>query len=588
VISNLKKLVKNLIRSFSKSTQRFPETLAMAAGFVLVGIMLNRMEYTDTPEYLLEQARLNRWLLTFILGAPLFALGKLVLERLGESVKKRLVIDSILVALLAVFYQTIPEKLYQEFMVRDLLLNLAAYLGFLIAPYFYKRDNFSRYSLKVLTQFFITLFFSGVLYGGLNGIIFTLDQLFELNLNYRIYMDIYLITVGFFAVPHFLGNINPVTEDMDEAYYPQVWAILFSYIVIPLLSIYTLILYAYFIRLVVMREFPINILTHLVVWYGLISVVVLFFVEKLREKNDYLRRFHEIFPKAILLPLGLLFTAISARILDYGVTPARYFVVVAGIWILASVVYIGFSKKTRYPFVVLGAIVVVLVAAYGPLSAFNLSFNNQLERFESLLRENALLKEGAIEKNPELDLEVQSEISEFLRYFDNNHDQRQIDFLPEDFSYYEDTLEVFGFEHQYGYPSKFEDETMIEYYTFDRFDMVVPTSGEGFFTELNLEFARDSSVSGNEVTFEYTAKTEELALKYRDEVLGVVNVVELIEDYHEDREGIQPGTLEEATLTFEFPGAKVDLIIRNIFYNPSGEPEMKYGHFNGFVFLELK
>jgi len=589
MIKHLKTLIKGLIRSLNRSTRRFPETLVMAAGFVIVGIMLNRMEYDVSPEYLLNQARLNRWLITFILGAPLFALGKLILERLGVSLKKRLLVDGAIVAFLLVFYQTVPEELYQEFMLKYFLLNLAVYLGFLAAPYFYQRENFSRYSLQVLTQFFITVFFSAVLYGGLNGIIFTLDQLFELNLNHRIYLDVYLITVGFFAVPHFLGNLKGIDEEMDPGYYPQVWAVLFSYIVVPLLSIYTAILYAYFIRLVILREFPINILTHLVVWYGIIGVVVLFFVEKLRERNDYLKRFYQIFPKAILLPLGMLFTAIFSRIADYGFTPARYFVVITGSWILLSMLYMGFTKKTRYTFVVLGAMVVILVSAYGPVSAFNLSFNNQLHRFETLLVKTGMLAEGEIQRNPELPVEDQREINEFLRYFDNNHDQRTLYFLPEEFNYYEDSEEVFGFRYEYYYPDKFEDTGMIEYYSFDRFDLVMPVTGRDVFAELNLEFSQDMTVSGDEMRFEYDSGTRDLALVYKDDLLGVVNMVDFVTDYDEDRGGTPPATTAEATVTFDFPEARVEFFIKNIFYNPADEEGMKYGgHFNGLLFIEFK
>ena len=141
-------------------------------------------------------------------------------------------------------------------------------------------------------------------------------MVFELNIDNDIYFDVFIIVAGLFSVTHFLGHVLETDILIDEKYYPPVLKVLFVYIIIPLISIYTLILYAYFVRLIILREFPINILGHLVVWYGLISVILLFFINRIKSVNAYTEKFYKFFPVAIMLPLAMLFAAVVNRIAD--------------------------------------------------------------------------------------------------------------------------------------------------------------------------------------------------------------------------------------------------------------------------------
>ena len=114
-------------------------------------------------------------------------------------------------------------------------------------------------------------------------------------------------------------------------------------------------------------------------------------------------------------------------------------------------IYIFFSKSFKSSILVITAIAVLIGSAYGPQSAFNLSLNNQINRFESLLYGHSMLVDEEIVPRIDLSDEQKMEITEFIQYFERNHSFEDIEFLPSDFEY-KQMEDVFGFEHTYYYP----------------------------------------------------------------------------------------------------------------------------------------
>ncbi|MBN2260579.1 MAG: DUF4153 domain-containing protein [Clostridiales bacterium] len=562
--------ILKLIQSLKNSSKRFPETLLVAIGIVTLGIILNHTNYNDTQ--VIENLR--KILMTLILGLPLFSAVKLLIERFKLKLSFRLGIDLISALFLAVFDYFIPETYYSDFIVKYVLLNISFYLIFSLVPYFLSRVNYSRYVLKLVTNFFITILFSMVIYGGISAIIFTVEKLFELNFNSDIYLDIYITVAGLFAITHFLGNLPQIEQDIEDDYFPPVWRILFIYIVLPLLSMYTVILYAYFIRLLILREFPINILGHLVVWYGLISVFILFFINRIKSSNLYAEKFYRFFPIVIMLPLAMLFMAIGSRIIDFGITPPRYFVVISGLWILGNMLYIFFSKSFKSSVLVITAVIVLLASAYGPQSAFNLSLSNQNNRFETLLNDYKMLENHKIIPNKNLTSEEQLKINEFVQYFERNHNFESVRVLPEDFTY-DQMKEVFGFDYFYYYYH--EDKNDVNYYL-NKDMMILNVSGYDYLADVFIDINMDSRVEDDHLKAIYQFNDKKMSISIEGEKLAEIDMKQFFKDFDERRGGIQPRTIEEMTNTFEFDKATIKFITMNLSYSISASGDtFEYG-----------
>ena len=85
--------------------------------------------------------------------------------------------------------------------------------------------------------------------------------------------------------PIFLAGIPTKNEKLSLEDYSRLLKVLVLYIVMPLITVYTIILYIYFGKIIITRVWPEGLVSHLVLWYSVISAAVLFFITPLRMKR---------------------------------------------------------------------------------------------------------------------------------------------------------------------------------------------------------------------------------------------------------------------------------------------------------------
>jgi len=306
-------------------------------------------------------------------------------------------------------------------------------------------------------------------------------------------------------------------------------------------------------------------------WYALLSVIVLFFINRIKSENKILEYFYDYFPIAILVPLVMLFVAIGKRIADFSVTPLRYYVLIIGIWATVSVLYIKFSKKFKSNVIVMAAVFFMLISLYGPQSAFTLSRNLQENRFVQVLENNEMIENGEIISRNDLPDDAKEEISDFMRYFSNYHEFEELEILPQDFEL-NDMKQVFGFEHYYYAPSPRE---VIKYHYMNR-NMAIDVSDYNYLVEMDFNLEESKEYSIDDLTINYISSADILSFKKNGEKLAEINLVDLIESFDERHEGSQIDTVEEATIEYNFDDIKIKIIVGDIYYQKSDESSERF------------
>jgi hypothetical protein len=584
MIRKLFKQIFTLVKSLKESSKRFPETIFIALGVVIIGITLNHVDYNETENI----ENLRRILLTLILGIPMYSMAKLIVEKFKLVFLHRIVIDIFLAIFLVIYHHFSPKDVNSEFMIKFMLLNISFYLFFTLIPYIFNRENYSRYVLKLITNMLITLLYSFVLYLGINAIVFTVEKLFELDFSNEIYFDIFIIIFGLFSVTHFLSNLLPIDEDIDNEYYPTIWKILFIYIITPLLSIYTIILYAYFIRLVIIKEFPINMLGNLVVWYGLLSVIILFFINRIKKSNEYIKGFYKYFPVIIILPLVMLFVAIGGRISDFGITPSRYFVVISGLWVFGNMLYLFFSKNFKSKILVISAIFVLLISSYGPQSAFSLSIKNQNNRFENVLTELNMLKDRHIISRNDLTDNEERSINEFIQYFERYHSFDKVKVLPENFEY-EDMETIFGFKYYYYYNRGNDRGTKNISYYYEFRSMLINIKDYDYLLDVEFTISEDFIYESDDVVTKYNKNDNSLKIIIDGNEVANVDVIEFMKNYNEMRNGIEPNSIDDVTVNMNLDEIDLMFIISNMYYEVLNQNnEINDGNLDFKILIKIK
>ena len=442
------------------SLTRFPETLAVAYLLAILWIILNNMDqYSPTYESSSAYDQLLKVILMLAIALPYTAVIKLLTEYYLKGNLFRILGDSIVLISVIIGSIFLPDKLAEREILLIVILIALGYLGFIIMPYLLKRISFPIYVLKIATTFFITILYSLVLYLGTISIVFALEQLFDLNVSYTLYTDIWIFIAGFFSVTFFLGNVPAKDALFDLTNYTKIYRYLFTIIVIPLLGIFTVILYAYFVKILIGGELPKGVIASLVLWYGLISGVILFFVQPLLESNLIARWFRRLYPFALMIPVGMMFYSLYLRIAQYGITPPRYYSVLAGIWILGTLVYTIAHKKFIPQMLVLYGMILLFISVVGPLDAYKMTMRDQSSRFTKLLTTVDMLDEdGMIKPNSSLSEDEQKEVLSYIHYAEDIECLTLLKPVPKHYSY-KTTKEILGFEDDFSY-----DYSSREYY----------------------------------------------------------------------------------------------------------------------------
>ena len=441
MLERILRTAKRVAVRLAASLKRFPEPLALAFVTVLILIYLNHA--ASRPDYLMRVA------MTLALGIPLTLSLRVLWERGGgRKVLPVLAYGLAALFLLAYYHLLLPDENMVS-MTRYIAFNLAFYLLFLAIPYWGRREGFEMYVLDLGIAFAATYFYSLVLFMGLAAILYTINTLFSAGIPGEVYLDIWLIVVGIFAPAYFLAGVPAYGAEYEPGDYPQFLQILFLYIVMPLLAVYTAILYLYFFQIIITRHWPAGIVSHLVLWYSLVSTGVIFAIYPLKERNRWVQLFIGYFPKLILPLLLMLFVAMGIRIRAYGVTENRYLVLAGGLWSTGQMLYFALKKDNRNVIVVLSAALVALLVVTGPWSAYAVSKYSQNNEIKELLLKNDMLVAGQIVPSSTIPQADKERITSIINYFHYDHSLADLKFLPPGFTL-EQMEEVFGFDLTYG------------------------------------------------------------------------------------------------------------------------------------------
>ena len=443
------RLFSFIITSIHNSFKRFPITMLSSITLMILLIRLNELSQLAESEIQISIGKMS-------MAVALFAILSLCIGLFVEDRYPKKTMATWMFYVAGAAFAFLYRVYFLEAMTTISAIRYTALMLFLAAAFFYlprlrKPSHYEIYVIKVFNGALTTWIYSVVLYVGISAILFTINTLFDLNIPGKYFYYSFLFVAFIFAVATFLARIPETNESHDNFDYSKALKVLLLYIVIPLITIYTLILYVYFAKILITWEWPQGLVSHLVLWYTTVTVGVIFLITPILKENPFGNLFKIWFPKVILPIMAMMFVSIGLRINQYGFTENRYFVVLLGIWVTLIMIYFSFSKPLRNIFIPITLSIFILVSAFGPLSSYSVSINSQTNRFVAILEENDMINNGQIVAKTTLPQRDRREISNILSYFQNTHELNKLKILPDDFEL-RNMKEVFGFEYAPEYP----------------------------------------------------------------------------------------------------------------------------------------
>jgi len=421
---------KSWIEKIRLVTLRFPFTM-----FFLLGLAFNLFLQINNKTVEIQP---HTWAF-FSIGIVLSLVVSLFLEDF-KNIIVNVGLNLLAICLLLVYAITLPEKLLPVHFYQLIIIGLVFLLMAFVVSFLKKNKDipFWEFSKTCLLQLIISFIFAQVLMLGLSLAVFSLHELFKIDIQSEVYQNLAVICYALIAPVYFLANVPDKTEKHKTEYsFPVFMKILGLYILLSILAIYSLILYVYLAQIIVKWELPngwVSMLVSVLGLGGFLCMLILYPL-RLEKENKVVNLLSKYFPLLLLPLLVLMSVGIFRRLGDYGLTINRCYVLIINIWLYGICIYLFLSKSNHLKWIIISFAAVAFLTSVGPWSVFNVTRNSLNNELEQLLTDAHLMKNGkvSIQKNKTLTVDtiVQVKLIEKIRYLSNNYGNESLQkFFP--------------------------------------------------------------------------------------------------------------------------------------------------------------
>ena len=378
--------LQSLFNDIQRVILRFPLQVLVTLLAILTSFKLIDFKGNATAEWnLMELLFLCNLALVFLLSADLFA------EASKLDKVKKWSLRLLCLAICTLLYFTLQPHLNNADKFRIGLLAFSFHLLVAFAP-FIKQGNlpgFWEYNKLLFLRILTAGLYAAVLFAGLSIALVAVNGLFNVKIESAVYLRLLTVVGIGFTTLFFLAGVpadfNKINTIQDP--YPKGLKIFTQYVLIPLLSIYLVILLVYEAKILVSWELPKGMVSTLILGYSVFGVLSLLLVYPIKEQegNGWIRLFSRWFYLMMIPLVVLLLLAVWKRVGNYGITEPRYILIILALWLSIITGYFLISRKDNIKIIPVSLCILALLATYGPQSAFSVSRYSQIQRLKKLI-----------------------------------------------------------------------------------------------------------------------------------------------------------------------------------------------------------
>ncbi|MCQ6277425.1 DUF4153 domain-containing protein [Bacillus sp. V3B] len=594
---NAIKKLNDRLRGLTDAIARFPLTTA----FLLVAALINAYDINTEKDYL-------KFLITLVFGAFLSAVFQVAYERYFSKFSTRVLLMGVVVLLTAGYYLIISSspELSMEITIRTSVALFALFFAFIWVPVVKGKISFNKSFMIAFKSLFNTLFFSSIIFAGISIILAAINELI-FTVDFTAYSHTASIVFILVAPMYFLSliPIYPGTADKNKggeitdlqeqtinkaASCPKFLEILISYILIPLIAMFTIILLIYMIQNIGGAFWTDNLLEPMLVSYSI--TVILVYILASEIENKFTVFFRRVFPK-VLVPI-VLFQIISSMIslTDIGITHTRYYVILFGVFAVAAGSLMSFLPVRKNGIIAAMLIVFSVISVVPPVDAFTISRSSQINKVENVLLKNDMLENNTVKPNASISEKDKETITSVMNYLNRMEYTDKVEWLPAHFNFYNDFYDTFGF-HEYEQP---RNRNQSVYVSLEE-QMAIDISGYDTFLYSNIYFPSnkgeeelvDMVILGENYTLQKNITQDQGSISLigsNNEALISFKTREIFDrfsDFHSSKGFI---SIEEATFSKENEHAKMTLVVQNVSLDKTSSPTYYGSDF--YIFVKIK
>lgn len=419
---------------FINLLSRFPCTMFLITCVFIFTVYIIESEPYDRNEslmYMLSMIDISIGLLAIVTLFISLLHEKEIITKISKwvtqlSATALVILLSVLFLLPEIQSYDLMEGAFTSNTYKFLILFVISILSILTIPFIKdkKTDGFWNFLVGTVFAACIGMIYGVVVFAGISIALAAIEAFWKFTFTDNQYVIVAVFAFIFVAPINFLRNLPVLAKDQALTVLPDFAFTLIKVVLLPLVIVYTLIIYPYMGGFPFKTEWPNNESTMIIV--GLLVLVylgVLLFngLDKEGINKKFISLYTLVLP-AITLP-AIVFWAYSLylRIDAYGLTVNRFFLMSIIFWTFGVGIYYVFFRNSDIKKVIVSFIILLIVVFYFPFSSFFWSNRSQLNRFENTTKESGMVVDGKVTQiTTSITFEKNQELNDILFYLNTN------------------------------------------------------------------------------------------------------------------------------------------------------------------------
>ena len=385
--------LKNISQSLQRVVKRFPVVVAF---LLALTAWLSCLIITSTDPGRVSLCAISFLSVGFLISFVMALWGE---EQTGQ--KRRWIVEGVLLALCGVYCtllfltDIIPDRGLPAFYLGNAAWLAALCVLIPFASFWREKDDLKswHFILSLCAALLISGVIAWVMTGGLEGLVYGTAALFDLDVNKKLPAVILIVCVVLLFGLLFLALIPQAErKHNNSAEMPSFLKKSVSWLLLPLLGCYILVLYIYGISILVHWELPKGMISFLVsaVMAGYLLCYLLLYPQ-VTDRQSWQSKVLTYWLPIVILPLLVLMTVgVIRRFVDYGLTAPRLYLLTLLIWFYAVCVIMLLVKRLRFHWIFFSLAALFLLSSGHPLNYYRLCKPILMTKIEKTITEKQL------------------------------------------------------------------------------------------------------------------------------------------------------------------------------------------------------
>lgn len=367
-----------IVKAFQMCVKRFPVSVSFVTALSLF-LVFNIIDEGDFLKDSFIDAVSYYLSIGFLLSLTLH-----LWQEEGRERRTVLIVNTVAhLALLAdsiYIYYLLEDKsnFHADVWVAHISIIFSLLLSQFFLPFLKEKDNVAswNFTMRLIVNAIICYVIGGIMWGGLSLLLASFNTLFGIDFYDKWYLVIGVLTGVLLSSWLFLGRIpngkdkhdrTPVNSDFLNA--------VMRFLFLPLVGLYTIVLYIYAIQILVKWELPNGWVSWLVATSMAGLIIIEFGLYPVRKaqgrKADHLiARYLPV----IILPLLLLMTVgIIRRFNDYGATINRLYLITLNLWFYFVCITLFLTKARRINWITISFALLFMLTSAFPINYYSIT-----------------------------------------------------------------------------------------------------------------------------------------------------------------------------------------------------------------------